>query len=115
VIRGDVTAQQREDGSFELKAAKFLTEVPGEKAQALMEALRGDRGAWILKLIAIRDRIVHDISCPQLKMHYRLEGRTVAAVFPTVDHQDDEVASWRRPEAFEQAMLVCGWAPCRRW
>ena len=35
-----------------------------------------------------RDRIIHDIDCPQLKVNYRIAGGKVVAFFPTVDRQE---------------------------
>lgn len=118
-------AQQKEDASFERSAAKFLADVPGEKAQTLMDSLRGDRAAWMLKLIGTRDRMIHDITCPQLKMRYHLGvGGKVLPLFPTVDHEDLRRylnLFWENLfQAVEQTVILCitirlpdYLAPCR--
>jgi hypothetical protein len=104
-------ARARDDGSFERGAASFLREVPSEKAQSLMDMLRGDRAAWSLKLIGTRDRIIHDIDCPQLKVRYRVAGAKVYALFPTVDHLELRQylnLFWENLyQAVEETVLLC--------
>jgi hypothetical protein len=63
-------AQAKDNDKFERSAAQFLNAVSGQKAQNLMNMLRGDRASWSLALIRTRDRIIHDNDCPQLKMKY---------------------------------------------
>jgi len=77
--------QAKDDAKFEEGAKKFLRDVPGEKALGLMNMLREDRANWCSTLIGTRDRIVHDVDCPQLKINYRVEEERVRAFFPTVN------------------------------
>ena len=80
--------QIQKDTEFETYVALFLTAVPTEKARALMDMLRGERASWSAVLIGTRNRIDHDIECPQLKMNYGIVGGKIAAGFPTVSRQE---------------------------
>jgi hypothetical protein len=104
-------AQVRNDVSFERDAASFLRDLPGEKAQSLVDMLRGDRAAWSLKLIGTRDRIIHNVDCPQLRVRYRVAGAKVHALFPTVDHLELRRylnLFWENLyQAVEETVLLC--------
>jgi hypothetical protein len=116
--------QVKGDAEFEKGAAKFLRDVPGEKAQGLMNMLRGDRAAWSSVLIGTRNRIIHDIECPRLRMNYGVVGGTVRAGFPTVSGQELRQylnLFWENLyQAVEETVLVCiairmpdNFVPCR--
>jgi hypothetical protein len=77
-------AQVKDDALFDTEAAKFLQSMPGENSEALINLLRTDRASWISVLIAMRDRMIHDIDCPQLKMNYGIVDGKIQAGFPTV-------------------------------
>jgi hypothetical protein len=103
--------QAKDDSKFEEGAARFLRDIPGEKAQALMNILRGDRAAWSSTLIGTRNRIIHDIDCPQLKMTYRIAEGKVCAFFPTVSRQELRQylnLFWENLyQAVEETVLLC--------
>jgi len=103
--------QAKDDAKFEEGAARFLRDVPGEKAQGLMNMLREDRAAWSSTLIGTRDRIIHDIDCPQLKMNYRVSGGKVCAFFPTASRQELRQylnLFWENLyQAVEETVLLC--------
>lgn len=116
--------QATDDAKFEEGAARFLRDVPGEKAQGLMSMLRGDRAAWSSTLIGTRDRIIHDVDCPHLKMNYGVVGGKVCAFFPTVSRQELRQyvnLFWENLyQAVEETILLCiairmpdNTAPCR--
>jgi hypothetical protein len=116
--------QVKEDAMFEKCAAKFLQDVPGEKAQGLMNMVRGDRATWLSTLIRTRDRINHDIECPQLRMTYGVVGGELRAGFPTVSGQELRqylTLFWENLyQAVEETVLVCiamrmpdNFVPCR--
>jgi hypothetical protein len=103
--------QVKSDAEFEKGAAGFLRDVPGKKAQCLMDMLREDRVAWSSTLIGTRDRIIHDVGCPQLKMNYRVAGGKVSAFFPTVSRQELRQylnLFWENLyQAVEETVLLC--------
>jgi hypothetical protein len=116
--------QVKDDAKFEEDAAKFLREMPGEKARSLINMVRGDRAAWSSTLIGTRDRIIHDINCPQLKMNYGVVGGKVRAGFPTVSGQELRQylnLFWENLyQAVEETVLLCiairmpdNFMPCR--
>ncbi|MFI5090873.1 MAG: hypothetical protein ACHP7P_12515 [Terriglobales bacterium] len=76
--------QLGDDAKFDEKAQEFLQKVPGEAAKGLIDMLRGDRKAWSSGLIDIRDTIIHDVTCPQLKMRYVAIEGVPRVAFPTV-------------------------------
>lgn len=103
--------QAKDEAEFEKAAARFLGEVPGEKAQDLMNMLQGDRAAWSSTLIGTRDRIIHDIDCPQLKMNYGVAAGKVCAFFPTVSGRELRQylnLFWENLyQAVEETVLLC--------
>jgi hypothetical protein len=76
--------QIRKDETFEEEVEAFLKKVPGEASRALIDMLRSDRKAWSTALIEIRDIIIHDVTCPRLKMNYAVIEGILTALFPTV-------------------------------
>jgi hypothetical protein len=116
--------QVKDDATFDKYAAKFLQDVPGEKAQGLINMLRGERAAWPSTLIRTRDRINHDIECPQLRMTYGVVGGKLRAGFPTVSgHELRQYLTlfWENLyQVVEETVLVCiairmpdNFVPCR--
>lgn len=103
--------QVEDDAKFEADAARFLLDVPGDKAQQFMNTLRGDRAAWGSILIGTRNTIIHDIDCPQQKMNYGVAGGKVCALFPTVSRQELRQylnLFWENLyQAVEEAVLLC--------
>jgi hypothetical protein len=103
--------QAKDDTKFEEGAARFLRDVSGDKAQDLIDMLRGDRAGWSSTLIGTRDRIIHDIDCPQLKVNYGVAAGRVRAIFPTVSGQ--EIGQylnlcWENLyQAVEETVLLC--------
>lgn len=76
------------DAEFEKLAAEFLKAAPGEKAQALVDMLRGDRNSWSNVLIGTRNRLEHDVNCPTLKLGYGVVGGIVRVAFPTINRNE---------------------------
>jgi hypothetical protein len=116
--------QAKTGAEFEKGAVKFLPQIPGEKARALVDLLRGERATWGLMLIGIRDRITPDIDCPRLRMNYRIESGETSPLFPTVDRQELRQylnLFWENLyQAVEEIVLLCiairmpDWlVPCR--
>lgn len=80
--------QAKKDSTFEQSVRDFLQAHPSAKAKALMDMLRGERQTWSAVLIGTRDRMIHDIDCPNLEVNYAIVDGKVRAGFPTVNKQE---------------------------
>lgn len=103
--------QVSDDSTFERYAATFLEAHQSQKAGALIEMLRGDRASWLRTLIGTRDRMIHDVDCPTLKMNYGVVNGKVVAGFPTVSRC--ELRSYLQLfwenlyQAIEETIVLC--------
>jgi len=77
--------QIEDDAKFEQKAQEFLRQVPGAAASGLIDMIRGDRKTWSSGLINIRNTIIHDVTCPRLKMTYMVVNGMVRVGLPRVN------------------------------
>jgi hypothetical protein len=87
--------QVKDDAKFELAAKRFSIKVPGRRGEIILDLLRSDRASWSSTLIGIRNRVVHDVDCPALRIIHFVENGAARVVFPTIQGTESRIFTQR--------------------